>query len=291
MSRKEGGVEEGGVIERSQEKAKELMNKLTILYSLQIIDLEIEERKALQGDLPRQVQELEDTIIGAQAKGQSIANEVHDMEKKIRTLEQKKKESALKKAKAEANLEKVRTSEEYNKLQKEIENHELDIQLTDKEIGALKERIKTLSQEKKKLEEEISEKEKVLNERKKELNETLKIIEKDLESLLKIASEIEEKVQEKDVRLLRAYKKIKARMGDSIARIERDACSGCHYRVPIQQQIEIKQYQKVIVCEYCGRILISDDILGEAYKIVLQLAQKHQIQFLIEKIKEKIQQK
>lgn len=262
------------LLKKESKLTQELQEKLITLYALQVIDDLINEKKKVRGDIPRELQELEDEIIGTQARGQAIANEIRDMERRIKHLEQQKKESALKKTKAETSLEKVRTSEEYAKIQKEIEMHDIDIQLCDREIKSLKEKIKNYDAHKKDLEKEIQEKTKAMSEKKKQLEQLLKETQETEEVLIKIAELIEKTV---DPRLLNAYKKIKGRLGSAVAPIERDACGGCHYRVPLQRQIEIKQHQKVYVCEYCGRILIDNFIKEEGFKKAQEFSQKFKI--------------
>jgi hypothetical protein len=232
---------------------------LMALYSLQQIDSQIDRIRIIRGELPLEVQDLEDEIVGLETRVNNFKLDVESIEKSIAEKEEGIKNSQALIKRYEEQQMNVRNNREYDSLSKEIEFQTLEIQLAEKRINESK-----LALENKK--EEISISEEALSERKKDLevkNSELDDIvtetekeEKDLGSLsLKQHGVIED-------RLLLAYNRIRknARNGLAVVKIERDACGGCFNKIPPQHQLDIMMHKKIIVCEYCGRILVDEDI-------------------------------
>ncbi len=234
--------------------------KLKALNNLQAVDSQIDRIKTLRGELPLEVQDLEDEIVGLQTRLNKFEEECKEFEKSVtgKKAEIKQAEVQIKKYTEQQNN--VRNNREYDALSKEIEFQQLEIQLCEKRIREF-----TLQVNEKK--EEIEKARVILDERKKdlelkvsELKEITEETQKE-EDQLKVKSVELEKVI--DPRLLSAYSRIRsnARNGLAVVGVERDACGGCFNKIPPQRQMEIKSRKKIIVCEYCGRIIVDPDII------------------------------
>jgi predicted nucleic acid-binding Zn-ribbon protein len=248
--------------ETKKEKEITVEEKLRALFHLQNLNSEVDKIRTLRGELPLEVQDLEDEIAGLQTRVDKYKEEVKSLEHQISTKENEiaQAESAITKYKDQQNN--VRNNREFDSLSKEIEYQTLEIELCDKRIREFKAQIKdksTIIDESKKV---LEERNKDLEAKKSELDEIVADTKKEEENLINKASDIESKIEE---RLLTAYKKIRknARNGLAVVSVERDACGGCFNKIPPQRQLDIKSRKKIIVCEYCGRILVDDDILEE----------------------------
>ncbi|MBN2522814.1 MAG: hypothetical protein JXB24_06045 [Bacteroidales bacterium] len=248
--------------ETKKEKEITVEEKLRALFQLQNLNSEVDKIRTLRGELPLEVQDLEDEIAGLQTRVDKYKEEVKSLEHQISTKENEiaQAESAITKYKDQQNN--VRNNREFDSLSKEIEYQTLEIELCDKRIREFKAQIKdksTIIDESKKV---LEERNKDLEAKKSELDEIVADTKKEEENLINKASDIESKIEE---RLLTAYKKIRknARNGLAVVSVERDACGGCFNKIPPQRQLDIKSRKKIIVCEYCGRILVDDDILEE----------------------------
>ncbi|MBU2652047.1 MAG: hypothetical protein KKA81_14050 [Bacteroidetes bacterium] len=251
------------VKEEQAEQKVELV--LKSLYSLQLIDSQIDRIQNIRGELPLEVQDLEDDIVGLETRIANFRNEISDIEKSIGAKENSIKESDALIRKYKEQQMNVRNNREYDSLSKEIEFQTLEIQLSEKRIAENK-----LEQQKK--QQEIESSEKILDERmkdlelkKSELKDIITETEKE-EKDLQVKSELNQ--QNIDDRLIQAYKRIRknARNGLAVVKIERDACGGCFNKIPPQHQLDIKMLKKIIVCEYCGRILVDEEIVKEVEK-------------------------
>ncbi|PIX32358.1 MAG: hypothetical protein COZ59_14445 [Bacteroidetes bacterium CG_4_8_14_3_um_filter_31_14] len=238
----------------------QIEDKLLALYNLQTVDSKVDRIKTLRGELPLEVQDLEDEIEGLETRIKKFEEESKEFEKTISTkkAEIKQAENQIKKYTDQQNN--VRNNREYDSLTKEIEFQQLEIQLCEKRIKEF-----TLQMNEKK--EQISKAKVGFEERKKdlevklsELKEITEETQKEEDELLKKSSQLEKVIEP---RLLFAYKRIRsnARNGLAVVGVERDACGGCFNKVPPQRQLEIKTRKKIIVCEYCGRIIIDPDII------------------------------
>ena len=242
----------------NNEKLQELSveEKLQHLYEFQRIDTEIDKIKTLRGELPLEVQDLEDEIAGLETRLENLKNELDEADTNIATKRQEivKSEELIKKYTEQLNN--VRNNREYDALKKEVEFQELEIELHNKRIREAQ-KVKT----EKELTLEISQKQyqekKIdLDAKKAELNDIIAETHKDEEMLTQKSEELAQNIEE---RLLTAYRKIRsnARNGLAVVTVDRDACGGCFNKIPPQRQLDIRSRKKIIVCEYCGRILID----------------------------------
>ncbi|MFO8087461.1 MAG: C4-type zinc ribbon domain-containing protein [Bacteroidales bacterium] len=244
--------------------------KLISLYSLQKIDSKIDGIRVVRGELPLEVQDLEDEITGLQTR---IDNFKQDLEELQQGIEQKRgaiKESQGLIKKYEEQQMNVRNNREYDSISKELEYQNLEIQLNDKRI---KEQRIELEKKEKDIEEAnsvLEERKSALKEKQDELGDIVKETEKEENELIQLSKEHEKLIED---RLLSAYKRIRtnARNGLAVVKVERGACGGCFNKIPPQRQLDIKMHKKVIVCEYCGRILVDENIEEMVYEKEPQL--------------------
>jgi len=235
-----------------------LQDRLKTIYQLQLIDDQLDELEELRGDLPNTVKELEEKI-------DRVKEDISNMEKE-------QKESLKKRSRNELDIEKltenqkkfksqlyqVRNNKEYDALTKEIDHTENQIEMLTKENDSLADLSKSLSVQADEVKPMLDELKLELKENKTDLKEIIKANEKEEAKLLGKRKKIESEVKRSD---LSAYMRIrKAKKGKAIATIKRSACSGCHNVVPSQRQLEIRQNNKLYLCEYCGRILVSNEI-------------------------------
>lgn len=249
---------------KSKEENKEITieQKLRALYTLQSIDTEVDKIRNLRGELPHEVQDLEDELEGLQTRLDHHEEELENLDKMIakRKNEIVEAEGLIKKYKDQQNT--VRNNREFDSLSKEIEYQELEIQLAEKRIKEHTEAIKLKNEALAEAKESIDERKLDLENKKKELNNIVSETEKEEKDLLKKSEEISKDIED---RLLTAYKKIRknARNKLAVAPVQRDACGGCFNKIPPQRQLDIRNRKKIIVCEYCGRILVDNDMAEE----------------------------
>ena len=240
-------------------------DKLKSLYKLQTIVSQIDKIKILRGELPSEVQDLEDEIVGLQTRIANCETDIHKFEGDISSnkLDISNAETAI--AKYKAQLDNVRNNREYDHLNKEVEFEELNITLANKNIKELSISIERKKEEQEKATQLMEEKNTVLAEKKEELEEIIVETKQEEETLREQAKNVESEIEP---RLLTAFKRIRnnARNGLAVVDIERDACGGCFNKIPAQRQLDIRLRKKVIVCEHCGRILIDPDLAREVVK-------------------------
>jgi predicted nucleic acid-binding Zn-ribbon protein len=235
--------------------------KLSALYNLQQVDSDIDKIKILRGELPLEVQDLEDEIAGLETRVGNIETDISAMQESI-----SKKNNEILNAqemikKYEEQQKNVRNNREFDSLSKEIEFQTLEIELAEKRkkefSDMVAEKEELIGDSKTVLEERQGD----LSDKKSELDEIIADTQKEEEVLNKKRTEIESIIEP---RLFTAYEKIRnnARNGLAVVTVERDACGGCFNKIPPQRQLDISSRKKVIVCEYCGRILV--DISEEA---------------------------
>lgn len=235
--------------------------KLKALYQLQTTLSGIDEKRALRGELPLEVQDLEDEIAGLDTRIEKIENEIADFQNAI-TM--KKGEINVAQASVEryqAQLNEVKNNREYDVLTKEIEFQSLEIQLCEKKIKEAVIRIDERKQDLEQAEALKKDREVALAEKKDELDEIMQETREEEDKLKAKAKELETKIE---TRLLNSFKRIRknARNGLGIVYVQRDACGGCFNKIPPQRQLDIKMHKKIIVCEYCGRIMIDPELAG-----------------------------
>ena len=247
--------------ELKTEKEITVEEKLKALYELQKAVSQIDEIKILRGELPLEVQDLEDEIIGLNTRMENFETEIAEI---ISTIASKKieiEESRIKIAKYKEQQDNVRNNREYDNLSKEIEFQTLEIELCEKRIREFTAAQETKQADQKVTAEHLTERKLDLEQKKGELNEIVSETKQEEERLREHAKEIEFLIEP---RLLTAFKRIRknARNGLAVVYVQRDACGGCFNKIPAQRQLDIRLRKKIIVCEYCGRILVDQDLAG-----------------------------
>ena len=234
--------------------------KLTSLYALQRIDQRIDGIRNVRGELPLEVQDLEDEIEGLATRVQKFRDEIQLLDTEISNKKIAAQESLELIKKYEAQQMNVRNNREYDSLSKEIEYQTLEAQLSEKKMKEYSAEVEIKTEIVNKVEEELAERRKDLEDKKAELNDIIAETEKDEKVLLE-DSEKQKKII--DDRLLVAYQRIRdnARNGLAVVPVERDACGGCLNKIPPQRHLDIRLHKKIIVCEYCGRVLVDDVIV------------------------------
>ena len=241
--------------------------KLKTLYELQTTLSAIDEKRALRGELPLEVQDLEDEIVGLNTRMEKIENEINEFQYAV---SQKKSEIEQAQASVERyqkQLDEVKNNREYDTLTKEIEFQNLEIELCKKKIKDAVIKIDERHRDLKHAQELLADRNVALKQKKGELDEIMQETREEEEALKAKASELEDKIEE---RLLASFKRIRknARNGLGIVYVQRDACGGCFNKIPPQRQLDIKMHKKIIVCEYCGRILIDPELAGVQTAVV-----------------------
>lgn len=235
--------------------------KLKTLYELQTTLSSIDEKRALRGELPLEVQDLEDETEGLTTRMEKIQTEIDEFKKAI---SQKKADIANAESSVERykkQLDEVKNNREYDTLTKEIEFQSLEIELCNKKIKEALIKIEEKEADLKDTEALLSDRKVALKEKKGELDEIMQETRDEEEELKEKAKGLEVTIEP---RLLSSFKRIRknARNGLGIVYVQRDACGGCFNKIPPQRQLDIKMHKKVIVCEYCGRIMIDPELAG-----------------------------
>ena len=235
--------------------------KLKTLFQLQTALSSIDEKKALRGELPLEVEDLEAEIEGLNTRIERIKGEIGEFDRAISQKRGEIIEAEASVARYNQQLQEVRNNREYDTLSKEIEFQTLEIELCNKKIADANKRIADKQAELAESEEKLSEKQGDLDIKKGELDEIMDETRSEEEKLRIKAHELEAKIEP---RLLTSFKRIRknARNGLGIVYVQRDACGGCFNKIPPQRQLDIKMHKKIIVCEYCGRILIDPELAG-----------------------------
>lgn len=233
--------------------------KLIALYTLQQIDSQIDKIKIIRGELPLEVEDLEDEIAGLETR---IANyREGEEEYNNLILEQKgvMKDSESLITKYKDQQMNVRNNREYDSLTKELEFQSLEIELAEKKIKEVIYKIELTKAEIEASEEKLNNKKLDLEAKNQELSGIVTETKKEEEKLYERSVENEKFIED---RLLTAYKRIRknARNGLAVVQIERDACGGCFNKIPPQHQLDIRVHKKIIVCDYCGRILVDSEV-------------------------------
>ena len=236
--------------------------KLRALYDLQLIDSRIDEIKNLRGELPLEVEDLENEIAGLTTRLDKVKAEINEEEHEI--TEQKQTIETAKELlkKYEEKLKNVRNNREYNSIVKEQEFQELEIQLDEKKIKEFKARIEQKEEASQGINERLEERNAHLKAKKGELDAILKETHKEEDLLQKKSSEFEKQIEE---RLISAYKRIRSSVknGLAIVPVERGASGGSYFSIPPQVQLEIASRTKIIMDEHSGRILVDPELAKE----------------------------
>ena len=236
--------------------------KLVALYTLQQVDSKIDEIRAYRGNLPLEIQDLEDEIAGLETRIANFKEDSKKHQKDISDYKIKIKETEALIKKYEDQQNNVRNNREYDSLTKEIEYQQLDNQLSEKRIREITAKDNEVATKVAEAQMRLTELKSSLDEKKEELQSLVEGTEKEEEQLLQRSADCEKLVED---RLLVAYKRIRknARNGLAVVGIFDEACGGCFNRIPPQHQLDICTHKKIIVCEYCGRILVDKGIIAQ----------------------------
>lgn len=242
-----------------QEEEITVEQKLLALYKLQQTDTQVDKIRIVRGELPLEVQDLEDEIVGLETRIQNYQEEIESMETQIAEKNNSIKESESMIKKYEGQQMNVRNNREYDSLSKEMEFQNLEIQLSEKRIKEFTQKLDVIKEDVGKANTELTERKEDLDIKKAELSDIVAETEKEEIDLIDSSVENQKLIED---RLLTAYKRIRtnARNGLAVVQIERDACGGCFNKIPPQHQMDIRMHKKIIVCEYCGRILVDSEI-------------------------------
>jgi hypothetical protein len=235
--------------------------KLKTLYQLQTALSSIDEKRALRGELPLEVQDLEDEIEGLMTRVEKIKNEIGEFQRAITLKNGEISDAKASVERYQAQLNEVKNNREYDTLSKEIEFQTLEIELCNKKIREANARIAEKQEELQASEDAIAERQGDLEVKKGELEEIMTETRAEEDKLKEKVKDLESKIEN---RLLTSFKRIRknARNGLGIVYVQRDACGGCFNKIPPQRQLDIKMHKKIIVCEYCGRIMIDPELAG-----------------------------
>lgn len=235
--------------------------RLKSLYELQTVLSEIDRIKIIRGELPIEVQDLEDDIARLHTRISNYNNDIEELRRKLVDEKNAIQDAQAKIARYKEQLDNVRNNREFDLLTKEIEFQTLEIELCEKHINEFNRAIENKKADIEKTNSDLADREHILEDKKRELDEIVSETRQDEERLREKAKELEPRIDE---RTLNAFKRIRknARNGLGVVYIQRNACGGCFNRIPPQKQLEIKMHKKIIVCEYCGRIMIDPELAG-----------------------------
>lgn len=235
--------------------------RLKALYALQRVATEIDKIKTLRGELPLEVQDLKDDIERYETRIQNYTEEVKNLEKQLVAQKNIIEDAREKIAKNTELQNNVRNNREYDSLSKEINYQELEIQASEKKIREFSLGIETKTAEIESAKQYRDERKVDLAHKKAELNDIVAETKQEEERLMEEGKHAETLI---DPRLLAAFKRIRknVRNGLAVVPVQRDACGGCFNKIPPQRQLDIRLRKKIIVCEYCGRILVDAELAG-----------------------------
>jgi len=236
--------------------------KLRALYTLQQIDSQVDRIRIVRGELPLEVEDLEDEIAGLETRIEKFNLEVEELDKAILDKQNAMTDSLAMIKKYEEQQLNVRNNREYDSLTKEAEYQNLEIQLCEKRIKEYTFKLEAIKVDVEKSQATLDERKEDLSIKKGELKDIIAETEKDEKDLLEKSLKNQKFVED---RLVVAYQRIRsnARNGLAVVQIERDACGGCFNKIPPQHQLDIRMHKKIIVCEYCGRILVDSEIVDK----------------------------
>ncbi len=235
--------------------------KLKTLFQLQTTLSGIDENRALRGELPLEVLDLEDEIAGLNTRIEKIQHEIEQFQKAVSQKNGEIQEAQESLKRYQSQLDTVSNNREYDTLSKEIEFQQLEIELCEKKIREGQQKIQERQADLAYTQEHKADREKGLVEKRSELDDIMSETRDEEERLKEKALDLEKKIEP---RLLASFKRIRkgARNGLGIVYVQRDACGGCFNKIPPQRQLDIKMHKKIIPCEYCGRILIDPELAG-----------------------------
>ena len=239
--------------------------RLRALYDLQLIDSRIDKLRSVRGELPLEVQDLEDEVSGLEVRVEKVNGEIADLENLIKEKLNKIEESKAMIKKYNDQQKNVRNNRAFESLSKEIEYQELEIEYSEKQINELKAQIEQKNEKLSETNELKDDRNTHLKHKKGELDAIMKETEKEEKGLIKKSSEYESKIDES---LLNSYKKIRSSVknGLAVVPVERGASAGSFFVIPPQVQLDIASRKKLITDEHSGRILVDKDLAEEEEK-------------------------
>lgn len=246
---------------KKSDKEHSVEERLKALYKLQTYLSEIDRIKTLRGELPNEVKDREDEIARYELRIAKHTEEIAALRDDIRALTAGIEDGKAKIAKYDEQINNVRNNREYAFLEKEREYEDLEVQLKEKKINDARQKIAEKEEALAHDNEELEDNRHILEQKREELNDIVSETRAEEEQIRSKAKALEPVI---DDYTLAAFKRIRknARNGLGIVTVQRDACGGCFNRIPPQRQLEIKMHKKVIVCEYCGRIMIDAPLAG-----------------------------
>jgi len=244
------------------EKAPQIEKQLRALYNLQLIDSNLDKLRSVRGELPMEVHDLEDEIIGLETRIENTNNSIQELKAAIESFKAKIQECNNLILKYESQQMHVKNNREYVAISKEMELQKLEIMAAEKRIKEIKAEIAEKDQSIEANNHELIDKKKDLVEKERELTDIIGETEKEEAEINLIRENAQKDIEE---RLLKAYNKIRTTYQNNLAvvAIERDACGGCFSQIPPQRQLDVRLHLKIIACENCGRILIDQNLAEE----------------------------
>lgn len=235
--------------------------KLKSLYQLQVIFSEIDRIKTLRGELPLEVQDLEDEVAGLRTRIGNISGSIEEIKGEEAKRRNKIEEAKAMIAKYTEDQNNVRNNREYDLLAKEIEFQSLEVEFCEKKLRQYAGDLKAKNEEIERTNAQLEERLAALEDKKNELEEIVAETKEEEEKLRDRAKVLEGSIEP---RLLQSFKRIRknTRNGLGVVYVQRDACGGCFNKIPAQRQLDVKMRKKIIVCEYCGRILVDPELAG-----------------------------
>ena len=234
-------------------------DKLKYLYELQQVDTKIDNLRTLAGELPQEVKDKADEVEGQKTRLANIENEIKEFETQISDHRVRTENANASISRYKEQQNNVRNNREFDNLSKEIEYQQLEIEASQRKIKTYSAELEARLLDKAKTTKDIAERTVDLNQKRSELDQILSETKAETEALVIKSGDIEKKLDE---RLLTAFKRIRknARNGLAVVKVERDSCGGCHAKIPAQRQLDIRTRKKILVCEFCGRILVDPDM-------------------------------
>jgi|TARA_B110000438_G_scaffold297430_1_gene343805 uncharacterized protein len=235
-------------------------DRLRALHQLQIIDSQVDKIRIVRGELPVEIEDLEDLIVGLKTRLEKLTNELDEVNTGLSAKQNSILDAAELVKKYEKQLKNIKNNREFSSLTKELEYKNLEIELNEKHVNDLQAKIL----HKKEIIEEsnlqIKDREEELKVKNTALEAIVKETEKEEKALMKKSDKAQKVIEE---RLLNSYRRIRSSVknGLAVVSVSRDACGGCFNQVPPQRQLDIQMHKKVIVCEHCGRILVDGNLL------------------------------
>ena len=234
--------------------------KLALLFQLQETDSKIDEIQRLRGELPLEVKDLEDELEGLETRNAKSKEDIAQKEKDIATKKEEIKDAQAQVKKYEQQQMEVRNNREYEAITKEVEFQKLNVELFEKRIREYSNDVENRKVMLENLQAKYNERKLDLEAKRNELDSIISETKAEEDQLKADTENISRNIEE---RLLTAYKRLRknAHNGVAVATVERDACGGCFNKIPPQRQLDIKSHKKIIVCEYCGRILVDKELV------------------------------